>query len=196
MAAILAFSLFDGVRIHASTARDIRVGLTSLYGKKDIITIYNEQLAIGYCKDNSFTAFGTLRSSAGFSFEPARDAWQIGSTAYDSYNNALKVCNDLKSSGFKALPCLYAENEWRVYIRIPDGASITGDLSAYGSEYRDSTSVRAVSNRTVIHAEASGYEFLIDGYIGGYPQFKAINSKGEQVPVSLGTRKYRGSGNP
>ncbi|MBR5968559.1 MAG: hypothetical protein IK001_08195, partial [Lachnospiraceae bacterium] len=165
--------------------------MTSLYGKKDIITIYNDLLAVGYCKDNSFTVSETLRSATGFSFEPDPDYWFVGSTSYNSLKNASLICSELKSSGFDALPCLYGRSGWRVFVRIPGYDFSKIDLSGYGKEFVDMTLLRSAMN-TLIHVEASGYEFLIDGYSENYPQFKAVNSKGAQIPVSLGTRKYRG----
>ena len=191
MALVLCVSAFDSIRIHAASARDIRVGLTSLYGKKDIITIYNDLLAVGYCKDNSFTVSDTLQSASGFSFEPDRNGWFISSTSYSSYKNAALICSEMINAGYEALPCLCDSRNWKVYVRIPTEKINTFDLHDYGKEFKDSTLLRSVLN-TVIHVDAAGYEFLTDGYVGGYPQFNAINSKGAQVSVSLGTRKYRG----
>ncbi len=191
IALILAISVFDSISIHAASARDIRVGLTSLYGKKDIITIYNNLLAIGYCKDNSFTVSETLQSAAGFSFEADQNEWYIGSTSYNTFKNASVICSEMTGDGYDAVPCLYASGQWRVYIRIPVDSVTTFNLHDYGTEFKDATLLRS-SSKTIIHAEAAGYEFLIDGYLGAYPQFKAVNSKGGQIPVSLGTRKYRG----
>ena len=191
MALILMVSAFDCIRIHAAAARDIRVGLTSLYGKKDIITIYNDLLAIGHCKDNSFTVSETLQSVTGFSFEPDQNHWYISSTSYNSYKNAAFICSEMANAGYDAVPCIYDSRQWKVYVRIPADMTVTFNLHDYGAEFKNSTLLRSAIN-TVIHAEASGYEFRIDGYAAGYPQFKAVNSKGAQIPVSLGTRKYRG----
>ncbi|MBO7633279.1 MAG: SpoIID/LytB domain-containing protein [Lachnospiraceae bacterium] len=191
IALIIGVSAFDSIRIHAGSARDIRVGLTSLYGKKDIITIYNDLLAVGYCKDNSFTVSEILRSSFGFSFEPDRNDWYIGSTVYNSYKNASFICSEMKNAGYTALPCMYANRQWKIYVLIPADFVASFNLSDYGSEFKDMTLLRS-GPKSLIHAESSDYEFLIDGTVDGYPQFKAVNSRGEQVPVSLGTRKYRG----
>ncbi len=184
-------STFDSIRIQGAAARDIRVGLTALYGKKDIITIYNDLLAVGYCKDNSFTVSEKLRSAGGFSFEPDMNAYYIGSTVYNSYSNASLVCSEMIRSGYDAVPCIVGSKQWKVYVKIPSDSAATFDLSSYGTEFNSLTLLKSGYD-TIIHVEAGECEFLIDGDTNSYPQFKAVTSKGAQTTVSLGTRKYRG----
>ena len=65
----LFLCLFEsGFKVEAAT--DIRVGLKSTYFDKKIITIYNTEIKMGYCINDSYRSDIVLKSVGGFSFEP------------------------------------------------------------------------------------------------------------------------------
>ena len=163
------FALFFAFEnTEAGAATDIRVGLKSLYMGKSIITIYNSDIKMGYCLNDSFKADIELKSAGGFSFEPDKSTYYSNGTDYDSYLKALAQI----SSGSAGMVCYCGRNKWRVYYQ----SSKDGMLKVSSSEI-----VRMTFGKSML---------LIDGSVsGGYPQFAAAG--GDKV-ISLGTRKYRG----
>ncbi len=187
---LLFSSLTDPAQMSAAQSRDIRVGLTDLYGKKDRITIYNESVIIGYCKDNSFIPTCMFNSPGGFTFEPDDLHYLAGKTGYDSIDKAREAGEVMAQMGCEVYYALTGSRRWKVYLLPLNNDSSIAIQSAYSKEYSDILFRSGQS--CLIRVTTSNSVFLIDPYENSvYPQFKAVNA-GVQVPVSLGTRKYRG----
>ena len=187
---VLFGCLIDPIPVYAASSKDIRVGLTDLYGKKARITIYNDSVVIGYCKNNSFIPTCMLNSPGGFTFEPDDRHYLAGNTTYDSIDKAMAAGEPMGNLGCEVYYVLTGSRSWKIYL-LPFNNDRSIELqTAYQKEYSDIL-FRNVSS-TIIRVTSSNSVFLIDAYPNlAYPQFKAV-SGGKQVPVSLGTRKYRG----
>ncbi len=165
---LASFFAFENTK--AAAATDIRVGLKSLYMGKGIITIYNSDIKMGYCLNDSFKADIELKSAGGFSFEPDNSTYYTNGNDFESYSKALAQI----SSGTEGKVCYCGRNKWRVYYRSSKAQS----------------GASKVSSTELIRMTFGKSELLIDGTVSsGYPQFSAAG--GDKV-ISLGTRKYRG----
>ena len=155
----------------ARAGTDIRVGLKALYSGKSIITIYNTEIKMGYCLNDSYKADIILKSAGGFSFEPDRSAYYTNADSFASYTDAYNV---LKNSGKKGIVCYAGRSKWMVYLKNME------DDKAYAK----------VSSSHVIKLTFGRQTLLIDGSISGaYPQFAP---SGKETRLSLGSRSYRG----
>ncbi len=144
---------------------------------------------IGFCEGNRYTSTEAFASSGGFSFEPQKTALYISKTSYSDYSKARAVCDQL--SGYSAIPVLAGNKKWNVAIPAVDDKKNRTDISAIENEYTDISGDKKRMG-LMISVRASGYSFIIDPVTpNAFPQIKAVSS-GKQVPVSLGTRKYRG----
>jgi len=151
-------------------ATDIRVGLKALYSGRKIITVYNSELRMGYCLNDSFKADIELKSAGGFSFEPDSGKYFSDGKTYISYREAYEAA---KSSSGKGKVCYTGRDEWRVYIEGSDGADR-----------------KSVTSSELVKMTFGNKVILLDAnFSGGYPQFAAAKSSD---PLSLGSRKYRG----
>ena len=178
------------LRVYAAASTDIRVGLIDLYGKKDRITLYNDSIVIGYSKNNSFIPTCMFNSPGGFTFEPDNRHYLAGKTAYDSIDKARTVGDTFPSKKCQVFYALTGSRQWRLYLLPLSDEIYLELLKTYKNEFSDITS-RSGPASTIRVSSASSV-FLIDLYDdSGFPQVKAV-SGGKQVPVSLGTRKYRG----
>lgn len=179
--AVVFLSLFAGimsaVEAYADTGKtDIRVGLECLYHNKSIITVYNERIKIGYCKNDSYKAELVLKSGKGFSFEPEKKTYYYSNEIYSSYNKAYLAAQNMMLDGVSPLICMCGRSSWRLYV--PEG-------------YRNKTgaSIKA-SNTELVRLSFGKKVILIDAsYSGAYPQIAAYQKK---ETISLGSRDYRG----
>ena len=151
-------------------ASDIRVGLKALYMGKKIITIYNTDIKMGYCVNDSFKAELELKSKSGFSFEPDNGTYYCDNTVYTSYSKASAALKKAKGGYI----CYAGRDTWLIYLT---GVS---DKEGYS----------AVSSKELLKICFGNKEILIDGNVsGGYPQFAP---GGKEKTISLGSRSYRG----
>ena len=186
---LIASVFSSGIKVRASSVTDIRVGLTSLYGNKERITIYNDSVVIGYCKNNTFFPTGSFSSKGGFTFEPDDSHYLIGRETYSSLTDATEAASKLDLRGVDAFYALTGPSSWKIYLLSASEGNEADALQKFGKDF-DSVLYRSGA-ASVIRVTLSGYVFLIDAFSGTYPQIKAV-SGGKQVPVSLGSRKYRG----
>ena len=179
----LAFVLvFNNVKCFAAAMTDIRVGLTSLYGKKDHISIYNNSVDMGYCYNNAFVSTDSFYSSGGFTFETDKKVYYILPDKYTSYKDAKKYADKLLKSEIKAIPAATDKKVWQIYIE--DGASVPEQYLGYTKTNSNS------SDASRIKVSFSDGAYLMDNsFCGRFPQFKPTDKGGA---LSLGTRSYRG----
>ena len=167
----LFLCLFTGV-ISAKAATDIRVGLKSTYFDKKIITIYNTEIKMGYCINDSYKSDIVLKSVGGFSFEPDRSDYYTDNIIYGTYKSAVSKTKEYDT----AYVCYAGRNIWMVYIPAKS-VSDTGSL------------IKVTSN-DIVSITFGQKKMLIDGNVsGGYPQFAYT---GDDKSISLGSKKYRG----
>lgn len=170
----LIFVIF-GLESKANAATDIRVGLEHLYKDKNVITIYNTSLKMGYSVNDSYKAEVILKSQNGFSFEPINSVFFHEENYYSSYSAAYKAAQNRIVDKMKPYICSCGRNKWRLYYtekdKMPDNCVICNETGIYKITF---------GNKTIL-ADCSESS--------AYPQFKAAG--GEQC-ISLGTRKYRG----
>lgn len=160
----------SGFKVEAAT--DIRVGLKSTYFDKKIITIYNTEIKMGYCINDSYRSDIVLKSVGGFSFEPDKSEYYTDNVIYGSYKSAVAKTKDYSS----AYVCYAGRNIWMVYIKAK-AVSNTDNLIK-------------VSSNELICVSFGQKKMLIDGNVsGGYPQF---TYSGSDKSISLGSKKYRG----
>ncbi|MBR4343881.1 MAG: SpoIID/LytB domain-containing protein [Lachnospiraceae bacterium] len=174
MLTLLFCAFFYSVKAEAAT--DIRVGLKALYFGKNIITIYNTDLKMGFCINDSFKADIELKSKGGFSFEPETREYYSDTVLYPTYSKALAALESIIDSDSKAdgLVCYGGRNNWFAYVRN------VSDKSKYNK----------ISTTELIRLTFGQQALLIDGSIsGGYPQFASC---GKDKTISLGSRNYRG----
>ena len=161
---------FMSASAKAEAATDIRVGLKSSYFDKKIITIYNTELQMGYCINDSYKAELKLKSAGGFSFEPDMSEYYCDGTDHTKYKDALSACKSVNN----AYVCYAGRNKWRVYIK---GAGDNDGLSK-------------VNSKDIMAITFGQKKILTDGNVsGGYPQFSA---GGTDNFILLGSKKYRG----
>ncbi|MBO4509930.1 MAG: SpoIID/LytB domain-containing protein [Lachnospiraceae bacterium] len=162
----------------AKAATDIRVGLKSTYFGKSIITIYNTEIKMGYCINDSYKADIELKSKGGFSFEADNGQYYTDLTTYTRYSDALKKAGDFS----EAFVCYAGRKKWLVYVKKFDNSgSDTGSLKSGYNKVSSNDIVKITFGQNIL---------LIDGKVSdGYPQFAAA---GKEKTISLGSRKYRG----
>ena len=56
--------------LKAEAMTDIRVGLVAQYKDKDVLTVYNKRIMLGYATEKEFKAGEVFYGENGFSFEP------------------------------------------------------------------------------------------------------------------------------
>jgi len=165
--------------IKAEAMTDIRVGLVSQYKDKDVITVYNKRICIGYATENEFTGNEFFFGNSGFSFEPDKGKYIVKSTKYKNYDEARKAIGQNNTTG--AIPVLKGPGIWQLYEKSESS-------SASEREY-------------LIRVSFGKSTFLIDVPEGSdskkyspFPQIKAIGSKNDADGrvISLGSRSYRG----
>lgn len=184
------FCLFPSVDAHCMS--DIRVGLVSQYKDKDVITIYNKRIAVGYCGKNSFKKSFDLYSKSGFSFEPDKGTYYISGKTYTSLESCKKA---MDGSGSNMYPCLTGRDCWRVYIpsSVQVSDSLRESLSLSDKASSSSYLIRITYDSGVILNDSSSE--LEGKNLSSYPQIKAVFSSGSgnsASKISLGTRSYRG----
>ena len=162
----------------AKAATDIRVGLKSTYFGKNIITIYNTEIKMGYCINDSYVPDIELKSKGGFSFEPDNSEYYSDGTAYKKYSAASSASQEFN----EAYVCYAGRKKWLVYVKKFDKNSDgAGTVKSGYSKVSGNDVVRVTFGQAVI---------LLDGKVSeGYPQFSAA---GKEKTLSLGSRKYRG----
>lgn len=166
----------------AAAMTDIRIGLTSLYGSKNTISIYNNSVEMGYCTGNTFVSTDSFSSSGGFSFTADNSDYYICPDEYTTFSKALKYSKELNQKGMTALPVSIGRKSWSVYVL--NDRNVTDSI-----KNNQRTGERETKN-TVIKVNYSGGSFLSDSYSSGYfPQYKASDNSNT---ISLGTRSYRG----
>ena len=172
MAALTLFLCLYIGNYSIEAATDIRVGLKSTYFDKKIITIYNNEIKMGYCINDSYKPDIVLKSVGGFSFEPDKADYYTDNVIYGSYKSAVSKTKDYST----AYVCYAGRNIWMVYIPAK-AVSDKGNLIK-------------VSSNELICVSFGQKKMLIDGNVsGGYPQF---TYSGADKSVSLGSKKYRG----
>lgn len=181
----LLFSvLFFCTKVNAAT--DIRVGLKSTYFGKSIITIYNTDIKMGYCINDSFKADIELKSKGGFSFEPDKTEYFIDGNVYSKYSAAMKKANVYK----EAYVCYGGRSKWLVYVKDSNADGEISDKDINDTSVEVSGSYTKVNSNDVVSISFGRQKILIDGKVsGGYPQFMGT---GKEKTLSLGSRKYRG----
>lgn len=170
----LIFVLF-GFTEKAKAATDIRVGLECLYKDKQVITIYNTALKMGYSVNNSFRSEVLLKSGSGFSFEPVDKAFFYEENHFSSYSAAYKGLQNRQVDGMNPTIGCCGRKKWRLFYS--DGTKMPDNCKKYtGSGLISLTFGR----KKILINETEG---------GNCPQFKAADRTNV---LSLGTRKYRG----
>ena len=176
---ILAGCLICAPSDKARAMTDIRVGLVAQYKDKDVITVYNNRIMLGYATGSEFIAGEVFYGSGGFSFEPDNASYIVKSTVYKSYDEAKKAIGQNNTTG--AVPVLKGPQTWQLYER--------SDKSTAGKRDR------------LIKVSFGKNSFLIDVVEGTqskkyspFPQIKAVSAKNDQKGkvLSLGSRSYRG----
>ena len=166
-------------RVKAEAMTDIRVGLVSQYKDKDVITVYNKRIQLGYASEKAFTGGEVFYGENGFSFEPDDSKYIVKSTVYTSYDEARKGIG--QNNKAELIPVLKGPKTWALYER--------------------SESSSAVAREHLVRVTFGKSSFLIDAVEGKasetyspYPQIKAVNAKNDPSGkiISLGTRSYRG----
>jgi len=169
--------VLSGDKTDAYAMTDIRVGLESLYKNKDIITVYNSRISIGFATDKSYKESAVLYSSSGFTFETDSTAYLAGKTEYSSYDEVRAGLNGLDKT--KNFACLTGPGKWKIYSVSSSGTSsknlmkVTSDKGVFLID-------------SAQNAQKAGYS--------PFPQIKAVNSKKDSKKglISLGSRSYRG----
>ncbi len=165
--------------IEAEAMSDIRVGLVSLYKDKEVITVYNKRIMIGYATDKEFTGYEVFFGNNGFSFEPEKSSYIVKSTVYKTYDEAVKAIGQNNTTGL--IPVLKGPETWQLYEK-------SDKSSATKREY-------------LIRVSFGKKSFLIDAIEGDrsklyspFPQIKAVTGKNDKNgrEISLGSRSYRG----
>ncbi|MCR5521110.1 MAG: SpoIID/LytB domain-containing protein [Lachnospiraceae bacterium] len=163
----------------AEAMTDIRVGLTAQYKDKDVITVYNKRIMLGYATESSFVGEEVFYGSSGFSFEPDDSSYTEKSGVYKTYDEARKAMGQNNTSG--AIPVLKGPQTWKLYER-------SDKSTASAREY-------------LIKVSFGKSTFLIDAVEGTqskkyspFPQIKAVSSNEDSAGkiISLGSRSYRG----
>ncbi len=182
---ILAFLILLGAAwllapsFRAEAMTDIRVGLVAQYKDKDVLTVYNKRIMLGYASEKEFKAGEVFYGENGFSFEPDDSTYIVKTSVFPSYDEARKGIG--QNNKAELIPVLKGPKTWQLYERS-DGSS-------------------AVSREHLIRVTFGKSTFLIDSCEGSdsktyspYPQIKAVNSKNDPSGkiISLGTRSYRG----
>lgn len=167
-------ALYDCTKI--SAASDIRVGLEKLYSGKEIITIYNSSLKIGYCVKDSFHSELLLKSNNGFTFETVSSDYYSENRYYSSYSAAYKALQNYLLDGDKPEMVLCGQKKWRLYFKK--------------DRLHNDTKLEKVKSSELIKLCFGSKQILINASeSGAYPQFKAVSGDGL---VQMGSRKYRG----
>ena len=170
----------------ANAATDIRVGLKSTYFGKSIITIYNTDIKMGYCINDSFKADIELKSKGGFSFEPDKTEYYIDGNVYSKYSAAMKKANVYK----EAYVCYGGRSKWLVYVKDSNADDEINGKDINDTSVEASGSYTKVNSNEVVSISFGRQKILIDGKVSdGYPQFIGA---GKEKTLSLGSRKYRG----
>ena len=176
---LLGAVLMIAPSVGAEAMTDIRVGLVAQYKDKDVITVYNKRIMLGYASEKEFTGGEVFYGESGFSFEPDDSTYIVKTTVYSSYDEARKGIG--QNNKAELIPVLKGPKTWQLYERS-DGSS-------------------AVAREHLIRVTFGKSSFLIDAVEGNagktyspYPQIKAVNAKNDPSCkiISLGTRSYRG----
>ncbi len=164
---------------NAKAMSDIRVGLVSQYKDKDVITIYNKRICVGYATKNSFTGNEVFYGNNGFSFEPDNGKYIVNGTKYKNYDEARKAIGQNNTKD--VVPVLKGPGVWQLYERSDKDA--------------------ASKREHLIRVSFGKSSFLIDAVEGDasgkyspFPQIKAVGAKNDSEGrlISLGSRSYRG----
>lgn len=167
-------ALYDCRKV--SAASDIRVGLEKLYSGKDIITIYNSSLKIGYCVKDSFHSELLLKSKNGFTFETVNSDYYGENRYYSSYSAAYKALQNYILDGDEPEMALCGQKKWRLYFKK--------------NKLKNNTKPEKVNAPELIRLSFGSKKILINASEpGAYPQFKAASGDGL---IQMGSRKYRG----
>jgi len=175
--------------------QEIRVGLTSLYSGKDMLTIYNTKLGYGYCVDNIFLQEVALESSSGFVFTPANGYFVAGKEIYGSYQAALYAAEAYRSLGVEAYPGSRYQCSWHVYFgnmsKYSDAEKLVDKLEKLTGE--KNFEILDKNNYRVQLAGSFGIILIdVDGQYA-YPQFRPLTAFENGVHcINMGTRVYRG----
>ena len=184
-----------------STSTDIRVGLQSLYVKKNKLTITNTRIGLGYCMNDTYRVEETLTGRSGFSITPDKQYYYHSAETYSTKALADKAVAKVKAAGATAVPVSIGRNMWRVYACGAESEEKALQLAKmHGTMLEESLLLgNVVFESTPVQSSyticiAGDEKILADAAENFvYPQFSALtaDSAGAYI-ISLGIRSYRG----
>lgn len=181
--------------VQAADHKFIRVGLKSLYDGVETITIYNKEIAVGYCIDSGYQVDETLKSSKGFTFESFRSYYIELQEEFRYFSTAKNTAVTISALGVDAYPVKAKRGGWKIYVDGGKSEASSKDIyetinNRFGFTYHSAK----IDSKHLLKVQADSYAFLIDGRASNsYPQFQAVDAtNAKENTIDLGKRRYRG----
>ncbi|MCT4685960.1 SpoIID/LytB domain-containing protein [Vallitalea sp.] len=174
-----------------NSIQELRVGLRQLYEKKELITVNNKVLNMGYVVQDEYISEQVFMSNNGFVFRATTSDYLISINNFDTYEKANERVRALKGQGYKAYVGNTSKGIWKIYIQAKNNNEARILLSKLNG--KDGLTYEKVADngcRTIM--ELSAGECLVIENTNQYPQFSSMSNDEDTNFIDLGERQYRG----
>lgn len=183
--------------ISVDTRNDVRVGLKSKYAQKSSITLYNEEIGLGFCNGWEYEVLLTLESGDGVTVAPERGSFFVIKNFRGTAERAEELAERLREAGTVAYTVLFSVENAGVYLPVEENAETAEKARVICEKAAARCGVTLEedegSSAYLLRITAGEQILFADGAEGQYPQFMAIEENEDGIyAVNLGDRSYRG----
>lgn len=179
-----------------NVGEEIRVGLKSKYANKQSITLYNTEVAAGYCNGQTYIAEIVLSAEDGITVTPERSSFFSVEGSY-RIAEAEEMAKKLTDAGVKAYAVMVSAGTSEVYLPVSENGD-TEQQAIMACKKAASFCGVSLKNAVreslyLVRIEAGDRVLFADGAKGDYPQFAATEKNEDGIyAINLGNRSYRG----